>query len=168
MKKAIINGKQASYYYVDREGNIFSKYTGELRKLTPYLTHDGYRRIQLSSEFDKKHYRVARIIAETYLSNPNNYPIINHKNSIRDDDRVENLEWCDNSHNQKQRFKYSLGTKAREVAMIDVETNEVINIYDSPIYAYKELGIQAQNISKVCLGKRKTAGGYKWKYTDRV
>lgn len=164
----MINGKQASYYYVDKDGRIFSNFTGRLKELTPYLTHDGYRRIQLSSEFDRKHIRVARIVAETYINNPNNFPIINHINAVRDDDRVENLEWCDNSHNQKHRFKNSLGTRAKEVAMIDVNTNEVIKIYDSPIYAFKDLGIQAQNIAKVCRGERNIAGGYKWKYTDRV
>lgn len=50
-----------------------------------------------------------RFIAKTFLDNPNNFPCVNHINGIRNDNRVENLEWCTQSHNIKH--SYSIGNK---------------------------------------------------------
>ena len=166
MEHLRINGITAKCYFVDEEGNVFSTCSGELKKLKQWLTHDGYYRVMLGGEFGCKMYRVNRIVAETFIPNPNNYPIVLHKNDIRHDNRVDNLEWGTNSKNQKQRFEHSVGTKARKVAMLDPKTKEVLRVFESPVYAFRELGIQAQNIAKVCRGERRVAGGYAWKYVD--
>lgn len=128
-----------------------------------YKTRDGYIRYGLSRDIPKKHYRSCRIIAETFIDNPDKLPIVHHINNNREDDRVDNLEWCNNSYNQKRRFKASIGTKSKKVARFSLE-DKFIDEYDSPKYAFIALGIQAQNIAKVCRGERKQAGGYKWKY----
>src|SRR5699024_2330856 len=165
MRNVTINGITSKFYKVDKAGNIYSIQENGLYLMKPYLTHDGYRRIKLSQDLGQKHYRICRVVAETYLKNPKNLPIVNHKNKNRADDRVDNLEWCDNSHNQKQRFKTTIGTKAKEVAKICLDTDEVIEVFVSPIYAEEETGIARQNISKVCRGLRHHAGGFKWRYT---
>lgn len=158
----IINGEINPYYYITSDGEV---YNSEGHKMTKFMTHDGYNRVKLSKGCKRGMYRVCRLVAMTFLDNPNNYPMVNHKNEIRDDDRVENLEWCNNSLNQLQRFKTKVGTKCRPVKMIDLETGEVIKEFISAIYAEKETGIARQNIYHVCRGHRNTAGGYKWEYS---
>ena len=64
---------------------------------------DGYCSVHLTLNGINKHVRVHQLVCKAFLDNPCNYKIINHKNGIRDDNRVENLEWCDNSYNQWHR-----------------------------------------------------------------
>ncbi|MCY1105825.1 hypothetical protein [Shouchella clausii] len=167
MKFITINGIKSKYYKVDIYGNVYSVTGNSHLLMKPYLTNDGYRRIKLSKDLGQKHYRICRLVAETYLDNPQKLPIVNHKNENRADDRVDNLEWVDNSKNQKQRFSSRVGTKSKEVQQICIDTGSIIKVFVSPIYAEKETGIARQNISKVCRGLRNQAGGFKWKYTDR-
>lgn len=162
MKKLVCNGIESNCYLVDTNGNI---YNIEGKKLSYYRSWNGYDRVRLQRDLPRNLYLVHRIVAETYIENPLNYPIVNHKNNIRHDNNVDNLEWCDNSYNQKQRFKSGhKPSKNKKVKQIDINTGEVIKVWETPKEVYKELGIQAQNISKVCRGLRNQAGGYKWKY----
>lgn len=160
MKNLIIDGEGNEYYLATKDGDIYNSVG---HKMTKFKTHDGYDRVKLSKGCKRGMYRVCRLIAMTYLDNPNNYPIVNHINEVRDDDRVINLEWCNNSHNQLQRFKTQIGTKCREVLMLGTD-GEILRVFPSAIYAEKETEISSKNIWKVCNGLRMTAGGYKWKY----
>lgn len=163
MKNIVVDGKEIEFYLADENGNIYNK-EGKLMK--QHLTRNGYLRVKLSRGLDRKMYLVHRIIAETFIPNPSNYPIVNHLDSVRDNNKVSNLEWTDNSHNQKQRYDKNgyVGTKRKKVAQIDSKTGEVIKIWEYIELAEKELGICSQNIGKVASGKRKSAGGYKWLY----
>ena len=165
MKHIIVNGVENPYYLADEEGNI---YNIEGKQMTLHLTNNGYLRVKLSRGIERKMYLVHRIIAETFIPNPYNYPIVNHLDSTRDNNKVSNLEWTDNSHNQKQRYDKNghKGTKRKPVAQVDSVTSDIIKVWDSPIDAERELGIHHQNIWKVAnnVYGRKTAGGYKWKW----
>lgn len=59
----------------------------------------GHLRISLYNKDGFKRFFVHRLVAEAFIPNPNNYPIINHKNEKKDDNRVENLEWCTYKYN---------------------------------------------------------------------
>ena len=134
--------------------------------MTNHLMNNGYERVKLSVGVKRGMYLVHRIVAETYIENPNEYPIVNHLNSVRNDNRVENLEWTSNSKNQLQRFRENghKGTKRKPVKQIDPSTREVIKVWESPIDVTRSVGIAYQNISKVCRGHRRTAGGFSWEY----
>lgn len=85
-------------YKVSNTGKIFSVVTN--RELSVIQKKDGYTCISLcDKDHNKKQYRVHQLVAKAFIPNPNNYPFINHKNEIKNDNRVENLEWCSIKYN---------------------------------------------------------------------
>lgn len=81
---------------------------GRIKTLTYH--HGQYFIIKLSNEGKNKTHFVHRLVAEAFLPNPNNLPIVNHKNSIKTDNNIENLEWVSNSENVKHAIKNKLTT----------------------------------------------------------
>lgn len=69
------------------------------KPIKPYLTPKGYLRTELYKGKQVKKYFVHRLVAEAFIPNPSNLPCIDHINTIRDDNRVENLRWCTHKEN---------------------------------------------------------------------
>lgn len=85
------------------DGKIFSKIKGRFLKLKSF---DGwYINLRLCKDGIQYPTKAHRVIATTFLSNPNNLKDVNHKNGIKSDNRVENLEWCSRSQNQKHAYR---------------------------------------------------------------
>lgn len=130
--------------------------------LKQYHNKKGYLRVVFSVNGKTVSRLVHRIIAECFLPNHGNLPQINHRNCIRDDDRLTNLEWCDASYNMRYREKYGVSqTEAcgHPVYAINLKTQEVSR-FRSQHEASRQLGIYQSNISAVIKGKQKTAKGY--------
>lgn len=153
---------------VKYKGRILKK---QLQKRTGYRTvtlYDNNRNGKIKS--------IHRLVAETFLDNPNDYPVINHKDGNKLNNNVNNLEWCTVSHNVKHAYSIGLvkikklygkeNPKARKVEQYDLENN-FIKLWYSIIDASNDLKIDSSSISAVCKEKRKTAGGYIWKYGRR-
>lgn len=88
-------------YLISSDGRIKSKkYNAEMK---PTISN-GYLRIGLHKNGKQTTYAVHRLVAIAFIDNPKDYKQVNHKNGIRDDNKVENLEWCDNSINQLHRI----------------------------------------------------------------
>lgn len=107
------------------------------------------------------------MVAETYIDNPNNYPIINHKDNNRSNNNVNNLEWCSYSYNNiyNDRAKSVAALKAQKVRQLTME-GELIKIWNSAAEASRELGISS--VYRAANGTRKSAGGYKWEYVKEA
>ena len=108
MGEIILIKEIANYkgYYASDDGIIYSDKSGELRELKPWVDSRGhYLIVGLSKNgvVDKK--LVHRIIAETFIPNPNNYPEVNHLNYSTQDNRIENLEWCTGLQNKRHALK---------------------------------------------------------------
>ena len=69
------------------------------RLIKPRLHNDGYLRVCLCVDKIKKYYRVHRLVAQAYIPNPNNLPCVNHIDTNRTNNSIENLEWCTNMYN---------------------------------------------------------------------
>ena len=99
-------------YYVTKNGIIYSaRKSSNPKIMIPKTDKDGYLYLGIYNEEGiRKWKRVHTLVAETFIPNPNNFPMINHINGIRDDNRHSNLEWCNNSQNQLHSF-HVLGRK---------------------------------------------------------
>lgn len=120
---------------------------------------DGYIRVKLSNTHKyRKEITVHRLVALTFIQNENNLPVINHKNGIKDDNRVENLEWCTVQHNTKHTFDvlgrkgYNGGTNKRILVLN--ECSNKVNEFESMTDASKYFGVSVAEISFHCKNKR--------------
>jgi hypothetical protein len=98
-------------YIINRKGEIIKK-TGKIMKLSKSST--GYFKVGLTFNKKRNIYFIHRLLALTFIDNPNNYKVVDHINRIRDDNRLENLRWvsnCENSQNSQIRCKNKSGHK---------------------------------------------------------
>ena len=105
--------KETKYkdYLVSKNGDIYSLKTN--KKLKKRIDSDGYQEVLLTINNKPVSKTVHRIVAETWIPNPDNKPIVNHKNGNRKDNRAENLEWVTSSENnlgknQKRKHHYNI------------------------------------------------------------
>lgn len=167
-------------YYVTNTGEIWSRVgKNRLRSLKGCVAGKGYHYVGLSRNYrEKKLLMTHRLVAETFIPNPENKPQVNHINGIKTDNRVENLEWCTAKENLAHAYKTGLKQpisdenrlksyviSRKKVEQLD-KSNKVIRQFDSVSEAANFTNISRQNIGQVCLNKKQSAGGYKWRYVD--
>lgn len=107
-------------YYVSKSGKIYS--TNSKKLLTAKHDKDGYLEYAISVNGKPKYLRGHRLVAMTFLQNKENKPTVNHKNGIKDDNRVDNLEWATYSENNLHRYRV-LNAQAPEKWNVDVYKN---------------------------------------------
>lgn len=124
----------------------------------------GYYNVELNVNGVAKKILVHRLVALAFIPNINNLPCINHKDENPLNNIMENLEWCTIEYNLKYGTRQERISKNRKRKVLQYSSEgEYIAEYDGAIDAENATGIKRQNISKVILGKRHTAGGYIWK-----
>lgn len=89
-------------YEVSETGLVRNIITGKVRKQR--YDHDGYVRYSLSENGKTKNRFAHRLVAEAFISNPDNLPVVHHKNNERADNRVENLEWVTSKTNRDNAY----------------------------------------------------------------
>ena len=159
-------------YFVDDQGNVYSKKYHPiqnkhkiLKQLKPKKDKDGY--LVISMRKDKKHFfkTVHRIVAETFILNPDNKPQVNHKNGIKTDNSVANLEWVSVQENAIHRVSVlKKSTKGKKV--LQIKNNNVLHEFCSTKEASRYIGVCRSAISAACRGEHYTCGGYEWKYKE--
>lgn len=180
-------------YEVSTLGRVKSlnyRKTGKKKILKQDKIRGGYLRVTLCNNKKYKHFRVHKLVALAYISNPYNLPQINHKDENKENNKVENLEFCSarynvnygtrnerlsktkkgkpktEEHKQKisQTKKGKPNYKQRKPILQYTKDNIFIREWDSATTASKELNICRENITNCCNGKYKTCSGFIWKY----
>lgn len=127
----------------------------------------GYNQVTLCKNGERKYIGVHRLVAESFIPNPNNLPQVNHKDENKLNNTVQNLEFCDCSYN------INYGTRNKKISkklcklieQYDLDNN-FIKLWYGAKEIKRKLKIDNSLIGKCCKGKRKTAGGFVWKYKE--
>lgn len=155
------------------------------RFLMQSFNSNGYKRVYLFDGSIRECKMVHILVAKAFILNIENKPCVDHINGDRSDNRVENLRWCTHKENcnfalaKENKSKALRGEKApwygkfgahhvtsKAVSQYTAD-GSYVRTYGSIREASRETGIKPKNINRVCLGQRKTTGGYIWKYADK-
>ena len=152
-------------YEVSNKGQIRSickryKNKGNLKQRP---NNKGYMYVTLCRKGDQKTVNVHRLVALTFIENPNNLPCINHKDENKTNNHVSNLEWCSYYYNNTYGHRLIKSAAKRSIPVMCVETKI---IYSSATDAQRKTGIRQSHICRCCRGQRITAGGYQWCYAQ--
>lgn len=127
---------------------------------------NGYLIVNLWKDNKQTHVKVHRAVAQAFIPNPYNFRDVNHIDENKYNNRFDNLEWVthqDNLNYGTHNVRMS-NSKSKAVAQYNKLTNELIATYKNAYVASNETNINNVGICQCCCGKRKTAGGYIWKY----
>jgi len=147
-------------YLVDQEGNIYSTLSGEAVKMSLQVNADGYYVINLFRDGKYFHRRVNRLVAETYISNPKNLPVVHHKDDDRKNNRVGNLEWCTALQNNNYKVERNRQSFGETHGMVELTEEQVLDIYSRLLEGAK-LGIASEyNVSERTIARIKSKQGW--------
>lgn len=162
------------YYQVSTLGKIRSLdrvlcdgrfYKGGIK--TPSLESKGYLRIELMKNGLAKKHRINVLVANAFLPNPLNLPQVNHKNEIKTDNTVDNLEWCDSSYNNNYGLRNSRVSQALSKPILQYSLDgSFVKKWDNAKDAASFYGVSHTAIQKVCRGIHKKCKGYIWVYAS--
>jgi len=173
-----------NFYAVSNLGNVKSlsrviiyitgkKITIKEKPLKPFSLKNGYCRFPLCTDHKKITALVHRVVATAFIPNPENKRTVNHKNGIKKDNRVENLEWATNSENNRHSYRVLgrksmfLGKKGEKSLLskrlIQMTINgDIVAEYVSRTIAAEKTGISRQAITDCIYGRSKSSGGFVW------
>jgi hypothetical protein len=130
----------------------------------------GYRFVSLWKFNKGRRFYVHRLVASAFIPNPNNFPIINHKDEDKSNNRHDNLEWC----TQKYNINYGNHMKRLKESYIANGNNRPIDVYDMKgtflktfdcsNEVCKELGVQRRGLYLACQGVTKSYKGYRFAF----
>ena len=141
------------------DGSVWNHRGSRNKRRFGDVSPKGYRRIIVRDNGRIRTVFVHRLVAEAFVPNPKGLPQVNHKDGDKLNNRPENLEWCTNEENLRHRYDV-LGKYLRK-PILCIETGIC---YESAVMAAERTGINRANICECANGKRKSAGGYKWKW----
>jgi len=162
-------------YTVSKSGKIYKNryYRGKI-KMKFVLDKNGYNTIGLTKNRKQKKYRCGRIVALAFLENPENKKTVNHKNGIKSDDRICNLEWATYSENTMHSFRILKRVPARTMGRCGklnaqsrtiwqyTKNGKFIRKFISHTEANRKTGVHVSSLCCVVNGRRKYAGGFSW------
>lgn len=159
------NWKQISLNLTKGNSNYFISNYGRVKTKNNVRSHfciiNGYKVVSIMGTI----YYVHRLLALTYLENPENKKIVNHKDGNKLNNTLENLEWTTSSENNTHAIQNGLSKRNKKVVQYDLNMNK-IREFNSIIECSKTLNIGRSSISDSCSGKYKTTKcGYIFRYT---
>lgn len=140
--------------------------TGDIQILKLNKNNRGYLVISLSKNGKRKQFFVHRLVATAFITNNNNLTDVNHKNEIKTDNRVENLEWTTHKDNINYgtRTKRIVKIRSKKVMAISLTEKKVI-VFQSINQAYR-FRFSKSSVGICCREKQKSYKGYYWRYIE--
>lgn len=160
-----------------------SNYIKDESILTPFEDRNGYMIVKLSNKGKRKNYKIHRLVATAFIENPFNKKCVDHINTVKKDNRVENLRWVtysENNNNPITRKKNSESNKNKVISDYSIEKRKItrgdkykrgnfnkskkvilINtgeVFDCILDASDKYNVNNGDIGKCCNGKREYAG----------
>lgn len=136
-------------------------------KLLSVQTSGGYKFVILVVNNNRKTAYIHRLIAEAFIPNPDNLPCVNHKDEDKNNNSVDNLEWCTVAYNNTYGTRLERVSKTRSKPIIQYSLDDkFIRIWDSTKEAAEFIGCCRENINRCLVGATKTAYGFKWRYVE--
>ncbi len=166
-QKEIPPGKKISNfpnYTITQNGEVYNLTT---RKKLKESTNCEYISLCLYKHGNRQDLYIHRLVAKTYIPNPDNFPEVNHINGVKTDNRVENLEWCTRNHNIIHAHKTGLnkGSKRSVLQIEIIDKEDEVSIFKSIAEASRSTGVSSGAICTACK-KEKKCRGYRWKYSN--
>ncbi len=179
LPKTAVPIENSKNYWIDIDGSIYSRdyrfgRKGQLIKRT-MQENFGYTICSiLDNNGHKKWRRVNRIVAEAFIPNPDNLPVVGHKNNIKNDNRVENLYWTTFSENTQKAVDDKLlkndkgieDSQSKPVNMYETCSNKLLKSFGSISEAVRETGLSKTTIARQAKYKRPTRRDYYFRYID--
>lgn len=166
MEKEIVGMKMVGDYIACSNGRIFKLNwggKGRTREVKQSKNTCGYFYFNSNGNNILSH----RFIAMCFIPNPYNLPEVNHKNEDKSDNRVENLEWCDHKYNMKYGTRNERAVKKTLKPVLQfTKDGKFVAKYYSAKEAQRQTGVCYSTICGCCRGKRKSAGGFIWRFAD--
>ena len=151
-------------YAITDKGEVISYKYKTPRKLATYFQKSGYENIKLSKDGVTYHKLIHRLVAEAFIENPNNLPEVNHKDKNRQNNNLENLEWCSRLDNLKDSYE-TMSAVRNFINCELVRGEEVVKEFQSKneacVYASENFGCSYSSLKKY--GKSK---GYEVRCRD--
>lgn len=155
------------FYQISNFGRLKSLYKKEEIIIKPHIYKNGYCRVRLWDR-EKRKFKdtyIHRLVANAFLENPKNLPEINHKDENKQNNNINNLEWCDRKYNCNYgNIKEKLANnKEKKVAQYTM-SGEYIATYKSIKQVHRLYGYDCSAIARCCKGKQTKGYGYIWKF----
>lgn len=164
-KKFIYEGQETDYS-VSTEGEVRKDTTNYILSQS---SQQDYKFVGLIINGKQKRMRVHRMVALTFINNPDNKPYVNHINGNRSDNNVENLEWVTPSENTQHAVNTGLFKSGRARAVIQYNLNgEQMATFESATEAARQTGGSQSKITMCCRRQRDSANDYQWRYYDDI
>lgn len=140
-------------FYISNKGRFRKNH--ELRKQS--TDEDGYKRCNIGHN----KLRVHRLVAEAFIPNPNNYPVVDHLDADKTNNCVENLEWVTQQVNSQRAVDMNLDSNDRTY-IIGISPDRECYIFDTQTQAAEFTGISIKRVNKVACEKEKSCFGWRF------
>lgn len=157
-------------YEVSNKGRVKSlnyNHTNKSAIMSGWVSGKGYDYVHLCKDGTVLSYRVCRLVAKAFIPNPENKPYVDHIDTNRRNNCVENLRWCTQSENQRNkisRTRYGV-SKSKPVAQMTI-SGDLVKVWPSAFEAERN-GFNRDLIRAAITGRIRTHFGYKWKYYEQ-
>lgn len=156
-------------YEINKKGYVRNKQTKKILK--HWKSSNGYLQVSLCRKSKQKTYYIHRLVATNFLENKNQFLEINHIDCNKENNSVDNLEWCDRQHNIDEMIRNNLRKKvygkdhpsSKKIRQTNLITGK-IKMWDSMMDAHREKGYSTGSICDVCKGKRESYKESLWEY----